>query len=60
MALGAGPARHGRTGGPEYRRTGNLLIFPPIGAALSALPDPRAGVTDAALGAVTDDNYTWV
>ncbi|MEV6251264.1 NUDIX domain-containing protein [Streptomyces sp. NPDC051742] len=44
----------------DYRKTAELPIFPPIGPALAALPDPRAAVTDAALEAVTDDNYTWV
>ncbi|WP_424571272.1 NUDIX hydrolase [Streptomyces sp. CH-036] len=44
----------------DYRRTAELPIFPPVGAALAALSDPRATVTDAALEAVTDDNYTWV
>ncbi|RKT02348.1 ADP-ribose pyrophosphatase YjhB (NUDIX family) [Streptomyces sp. 3211.6] len=44
----------------DYRKTAKLPIFPPIGPALAALPDPRAAVTDAALEAVTDDNYTWV
>ncbi|MFD4002781.1 hypothetical protein [Streptomyces rubiginosohelvolus] len=42
----------------DYRRTAELPIFPPVGAALAALPHPRATVTDAALEAVTDDNYT--
>ncbi|QWQ39639.1 hypothetical protein KME66_00470 [Streptomyces sp. YPW6] len=44
----------------DYRKTAELPIFPPIGAALAALPDPPATVTDAALEAVTDDNYIWV
>lgn len=44
----------------DYRNTVKLPIFPPIGPALAALPDPRAAVTDAALEAVTDENYTWV
>ncbi|MFF6873143.1 NUDIX domain-containing protein [Streptomyces sp. NPDC012450] len=44
----------------DYRKTAELPIFPPIGPALAALPDPRAAVTDAALEAVTDDNYSWV
>ncbi|MFF3013435.1 NUDIX domain-containing protein [Streptomyces sp. NPDC057939] len=44
----------------DYRRTAELPIFPPIGPALAALAGPRAAVADAALGAVTDDNYTWV
>ncbi|MFB8381804.1 NUDIX domain-containing protein [Streptomyces rubiginosohelvolus] len=44
----------------DYRKTAELPIFPPVGAALAALPDPRATVTDAALEAVTDDNYTWI
>ncbi|MFC8337205.1 NUDIX domain-containing protein [Streptomyces rubiginosohelvolus] len=44
----------------DYRRTAELPIFPPVGAALAALPHPRATVTDAGLEAVTDDNYTWV
>ncbi|MFM9445125.1 NUDIX domain-containing protein [Streptomyces acidiscabies] len=44
----------------DYRKTADLPIFPPIGSALAALPDPRAAVGDAALDAVTDDNYTWI
>ncbi|MFD8637971.1 NUDIX domain-containing protein [Streptomyces sp. NPDC059533] len=44
----------------DYRKTAELPIFPPIGPALAALTDPRATVTDAALDAVTDANYTWV
>ncbi|WP_031015778.1 NUDIX domain-containing protein [Streptomyces sp. NRRL F-5727] len=44
----------------DYRKTAELPIFPPIGPALAALPDPRAAVTDAALEAVTDDTYSWV
>lgn len=44
----------------DYRETAGLPLFPPIGAALAALPDPRAATADAALAAVTDDNYTWV
>ncbi|MEU8777154.1 NUDIX domain-containing protein [Streptomyces sp. NPDC048606] len=44
----------------DYRKTADLPIFPPIGAALAALSHPRAAVADAALEAVTDANYTWV
>ncbi|MCX4545598.1 NUDIX domain-containing protein [Streptomyces sp. NBC_01565] len=44
----------------DYRRTAGLALFPPIGRALAALADPRRPVADAALGAVTDDTYTWV
>lgn len=44
----------------DYRTAATLPIFPPIGTALAALPDPRAVVGDAALEAVTDENYTWV
>ncbi|RSS59937.1 NUDIX hydrolase [Streptomyces sp. WAC01280] len=44
----------------DYRKTAGLPLFPPIGPALAALPDPRATVTDAALPAVTDENYLWV
>ncbi len=44
----------------DYRTAAGLPIFPPVGPALAALSDPRAAVTDAALEAVTDDNYTWV
>jgi 8-oxo-dGTP pyrophosphatase MutT (NUDIX family) len=44
----------------DYRATAGLPLFPPLGPALAALPDPRAAVTDAALEAVTDENYTWV
>ncbi|MFJ9822808.1 NUDIX hydrolase [Streptomyces sp. NPDC101160] len=44
----------------DYRTTVELPIFPPIGPALAALPDPRAAVAEVALEAVTDENYTWV
>ncbi|WP_046776947.1 NUDIX domain-containing protein [Streptomyces yangpuensis] len=44
----------------DYRKVAGLPVFPPIGAALAALPGPRAATADAALEAVTDDNYTWV
>ncbi|MDH6222471.1 hypothetical protein [Streptomyces pseudovenezuelae] len=44
----------------NYRKAAELAIFPPIGPALAALADPRAAVTNAALDAVTDKNYTWV
>ncbi|MEV0416267.1 NUDIX domain-containing protein [Streptomyces sp. NPDC050448] len=44
----------------DYRKTAQLPIFPPIGPALAALPDPRAAVGNAALDAVTDETYTWV
>lgn len=44
----------------DYRTTADLPIFPPIGPALAALPSPFAALTDAALPAVTDDNYVWV
>ncbi|MFI9742675.1 NUDIX hydrolase [Streptomyces sp. NPDC052494] len=44
----------------DYRKTAELPLFPPIGPALATLPDPRATVTDAALPAVTDENYLWV
>ncbi|MFM9709181.1 NUDIX domain-containing protein [Streptomyces galilaeus] len=44
----------------DYRETAELPIFPPIGPALAALADPRAAVANAALDAVTDENYTWL
>ncbi|MFF0450743.1 hypothetical protein ACFYT4_30895 [Streptomyces sp. NPDC004609] len=44
----------------DYRKTAELPIFPPMGPAPAALPHPRAAVADAALDAVTDENYTWV
>ncbi|MFJ3514600.1 MULTISPECIES: NUDIX domain-containing protein [unclassified Streptomyces] len=44
----------------DYRRTAALPLFPPIGPALAALPDPRAAPASTALEAVTDENYTWV
>ncbi|GGN45207.1 NUDIX domain-containing protein [Streptomyces fuscichromogenes] len=44
----------------DYRKTADLPVFPPIGPALAALADPRTSVPDAALAAVTDENYTWV
>ncbi|MEU6617472.1 hypothetical protein ACIPYR_02620 [Streptomyces parvus] len=42
----------------NYRRTGELPIFPPFAPTLAALPTPRATV--AALETVTNHNYTWV
>ncbi|NUW38605.1 NUDIX hydrolase [Nonomuraea rhodomycinica] len=44
----------------DYRETATLPIFPPLGPALAVLPHPHAAITDAALPAVTDANYTWV
>jgi 8-oxo-dGTP pyrophosphatase MutT (NUDIX family) len=44
----------------DYRKTAELPIFPPVGAALAALAHPRAIVRDTELPAVTDDNYTWL
>ncbi|MFJ9853645.1 NUDIX domain-containing protein [Streptomyces sp. NPDC101150] len=43
----------------DYRKTGELHLFPPLGPALAALPDARAAVAGAALEAVTDDTYVW-
>ncbi|MEU9115926.1 NUDIX domain-containing protein [Streptomyces sp. NPDC048483] len=43
----------------DYRKTGELPVFPPVGRALAALPYARATVADAALEAVTDATYTW-
>lgn len=44
----------------DHRVTAELPIFPPIGPALAALSGPFAALGDAALPAVTDDNYVWV
>ncbi|MFG2495944.1 hypothetical protein ACGFSD_33585 [Streptomyces caniferus] len=44
----------------DYRTTGGLLAYPPVGHALVALPHARAGVADAALEGITDENYRWV
>lgn len=44
----------------DHRTAADLPIFPPIGPALAALPSPSAALTDAALPAVTDDNYAWL
>ncbi|MFI0915535.1 hypothetical protein [Streptomyces abikoensis] len=44
----------------DYRKTADLPIFPPLGPALGSLTSPHAIVGDAALPAVTDENYTWV
>lgn len=44
----------------HHRDTAELPLFPPIGPALASLPDPRAVVADASLGAVTDEDHTWV
>ncbi|MFC5724986.1 NUDIX hydrolase [Streptomyces gamaensis] len=43
----------------DYRKTADLPIFPPIGPALASLSSPYAVVGNAALPAVTDENYTW-
>ncbi|MFE9664010.1 NUDIX domain-containing protein [Streptomyces sp. NPDC005955] len=43
----------------DYRKTAGLPIYPPVGPALAALPNPRSTVADAALEAFTDENYTW-
>ncbi|MEU2391809.1 NUDIX domain-containing protein [Streptomyces sp. NPDC007369] len=44
----------------DYREAASLPLFPPVGAALAALPEPRAAVPDAALPPVTDRNYSWI
>ncbi|MEW2438568.1 hypothetical protein AB0952_31195 [Streptomyces caniferus] len=44
----------------DYRTTSGLLAYPPVGHALAALPHARAGVPDAALEGITDENYRWV
>jgi 8-oxo-dGTP pyrophosphatase MutT (NUDIX family) len=44
----------------NYRETGRLPMYPPVGGALAALPDVRADVVDAALEAITDNNYVWI
>ncbi|MFC4561076.1 hypothetical protein ACFO4E_04315 [Nocardiopsis mangrovi] len=44
----------------DHRACAGPPLFPPIGRALAALPTPRAVVADAALAAVTDDDYVWV
>lgn len=44
----------------DYRKTAGLHLFPPIGPALAALDSPHAQVSDAALTAVTDQNYSWI
>jgi ADP-ribose pyrophosphatase YjhB (NUDIX family) len=44
----------------DHRGTADLPIFPPIGPALAALAATDAPISDAALPAVTDENYTWV
>ncbi|MFK0255066.1 NUDIX hydrolase [Streptomyces sp. NPDC090445] len=44
----------------DYREAASLPLFPPVGPALAALPDPRAAVPDAALPPVTDRNHTWI
>ncbi|WP_034278958.1 NUDIX domain-containing protein [Actinospica robiniae] len=44
----------------DYRETAALPLFPPIGPALAALDSPHAQVLDAALAAVTDENYSWI
>ncbi|MFB4317738.1 hypothetical protein [Actinomadura sp. 21ATH] len=44
----------------DHRATADLPIYPPIGTALAALSSPSAALADAALPAVTDDNYVWV
>ncbi|WP_043468933.1 NUDIX domain-containing protein [Kitasatospora sp. MBT66] len=44
----------------DFRKTADLPLFPPIGAALSQLPSPDAPVTAFELAAITNDNYTWI
>lgn len=44
----------------DYRKTAALPLFPPIGPALAALDSPHALAVDAALAAVTDENYSWI
>ncbi|MGA5701722.1 NUDIX hydrolase [Peterkaempfera bronchialis] len=44
----------------DYRKTRDLPLFPPIGAAIADLPSPQAPVANPALPPVTDENYTWI
>lgn len=44
----------------DYRKTGDLPLFPPVGSSLATLASARAHVADAALEAFTDENYTWL
>ncbi|CAM5243647.1 hypothetical protein GCM10010329_44160 [Streptomyces spiroverticillatus] len=50
----------GRVVWVDHREAAGLPVFPPVGEALAALAHPRAATGDAALHAVTDENYTWV
>ncbi|MFF6773328.1 NUDIX domain-containing protein [Streptomyces sp. NPDC012637] len=57
--LPGGGTEEGRIVWVDHRRTADLPVFPPVGPQLARL-GPRTAVTDAALPAVTDDNYRWV
>ena len=44
----------------NYRKAGDLPLFPLIGDAISALPAPDAPSKNPLLPPITDQNYTWV
>jgi 8-oxo-dGTP pyrophosphatase MutT (NUDIX family) len=44
----------------DYRRTGDLPLFPPIGKVLAQLPSPAAPLPSFELEPVTDADYTWI
>ncbi|WP_237110117.1 NUDIX hydrolase [Nonomuraea sp. MG754425] len=44
----------------DYRRAGELTLFPPIGGALARLSDPFARPGSVELAAVTDADWAWL
>ncbi|MFJ9456234.1 NUDIX hydrolase [Kitasatospora sp. NPDC101447] len=44
----------------DYRKVGDLPLFPPIGKVLAQLPSPHAPLPAFELEPVTDQNYTWI
>ncbi|WBP90367.1 hypothetical protein [Kitasatospora cathayae] len=50
----------GNTEWIDYRKVGDLPLFPPIGKVLAQLPSPHAPVPAFALEPVTDQNHTWI
>ncbi|WP_431921294.1 hypothetical protein [Nonomuraea jabiensis] len=43
-----------------YRQAADLLLFPPVGAALADLASPTARPSTVELPAVTDKEYSWI
>ncbi|WP_329562490.1 NUDIX hydrolase [Kitasatospora sp. NBC_01266] len=44
----------------DYRKVGELPLFPPIGRVLAQLPSPEAPLSEFELEPITDQNYTWI